>query len=99
MNKEMTREIVAMVRDIIADEYNADEIGDWEALTNWYSEMNRDLGDIAFAEHYSVAEVMAIVVSAMEQIHTDIERETNQAIEQAQWETRYYNERDYGGRL
>ena len=61
--------------------------------------MNRDLGDIAFAEHYSVVGIMEIIVSAMEQVHTDIERETNQAIEQAQWETRYYHERDYGGRL
>ena len=78
---------------------NANEIGDWEALTDWYSEMNRDLGDIAFAEHYSVAGIMEIIVSAMERVHTDIERETNQAIEQAQWETRYYHERDYGGRL
>ena len=99
MNKEMTREIVAMVRDIIAAEYNADEIGDWEALTNWSSEMDRDLDVVAFAEHYSVAGIMEIVVSAMEQVHTDIERETNEALEQARWETRYFNERDYGGRL
>lgn len=99
MNKEMTREIVAMVRDIIAVEYNSDEIGDWEALTNWYSEMNRDLDDVAFAEHYSVAEIVQVIVSAMQQVHTDIERETNEALKQALWETRYYNERDYGGRL
>lgn len=99
MNKEMTREIVAMVRDIIAVQYGADEIGDWEALTNWSSEIDRDLDNVAFAEHYSVAEIMEVIVSAMQQVHTDIERETNQAIEQAQWETRYYHERDYGGRL
>lgn len=99
MNKEMTREIVAMVRDIIAAQYCADEIGDWEALTNWSSEMDRDLDDVAFEQHYSVAEVMDVVVSAMRQVHADIERETNEALEQSRWETRYYHERDYGGRL
>ncbi len=99
MNKEMTREIVAMVRDIIAVEYGGDEIGDWEALTNWYSEVESDADDVSFERHHSVAEIVEIVVSAMRQVHADIERETNEALEQDRWETRYYHERDYGGRL
>ena len=99
MNKEMTREIVAMVRDLIAVEYGADEIGDWNALTNWYSEVERDADDVSFEQHYSVAEITEIVVAAMRQVHADIERETNEALEQDRWETRYYHERDYGGRL
>jgi hypothetical protein len=99
MNKEMTREIVAMVRDIIAVEYGADEIGDWNALTNWYSEVERDADDVSFERHYSVAEITKIVIDAMRQVHADIERETNEALRQERWETRYYNERDYGGRL
>ena len=98
MNKEMTREIVAMVRDIIAVQYGGDEIGDWEALTNWYAEVTRD-NDVAFEQHYSVAEIVEVIVSAMRQVHKDIERETNEALEQDRWETRYYHERDYGGRL
>lgn len=99
MNKEMTREIVAMVRDIITVQYLDDAIGSWEALTNWYSEMSRDLDDVAFEQHYSVAEVVEVIVSAMRQVYNDIERETNEALEQDRWETRYYHERDYGGRL
>lgn len=103
MNKEMTREIATMVRDIIAVQYGADEIGDWEALTNWYSEINRDTEDdlegLPFELHYSVTEVVDVVTSAMRQVYADIMRETNEALEQDSWETRYYSERDYGGRL
>lgn len=99
MNKEMTREIVAMVRDIIAAQYGGDEIGDWEALTNWYAEVTRDDDVVSFKQHYSIGEVTNLVVAAMRQVYNDIERETNEALEQDRWETRYYHERDYGGRL
>jgi hypothetical protein len=99
MNKEMTREIAAMVRDIIAVQYGGDEIGDWEALTNWWSEVSRDEDDCDFADHYSVKEVMEVIVNAMRQVYSDIERETNEALEQDRWETNYWNDRDYGGRL
>jgi len=35
----------------------------------------------------------------MAEIYKEIEKEIRDADEQARWETRYWHERDYGGRL
>jgi hypothetical protein len=35
----------------------------------------------------------------MKEIFEELETEVSDAENQAQWENRYYNERDYGGRL
>ena len=97
MNMETTTDITNMVRDIIAQVYGADELGEWEAIANWYGEVSDDECDLS--EHHSKAEVMEIIVTAMNKVYAQVEREIKEAEEQARWETRYWHERDYGGRL
>ena len=92
---ETTTNFTEMVRNIIADAYDAQNIGEWQALFNWYDETNRDK-----APHDTFADILNTrVIEAMTKIYKEIEKEIRDADEQARWETRYWHERDYGGRL
>jgi hypothetical protein len=92
---ETTTNFTEMVRGIIADAYDAQNIGEWQALFNWYDETNSDK-----APHDTFADILNTrVIEAMTKIYKEIEKETRDADEQARWETRYWHERDYGGRL
>lgn len=99
MSMKITTDITDMVRDLIAQEYGAEEVGEWEAIANWYSEVRRDKDECELKDHYSTAEIKEIIVMAMSKIYAQVEREIKEADEQARWETRYWHERDYGGRL
>jgi hypothetical protein len=102
----------ASIRHIIANLWGGDEIGEDEAIINWWSEVLEAEGECDLADHYSVVEVLDaiadfyrvvedkdVVVGAMRKIYAQIGREMRDAEEQARWETRYWHERDYGGRL
>ena len=92
---ETTTNFTEMVRNIIADAYDAQNIGEWQALFNWYDETNNDK-----APHDTFADILNTrVIEAMTKIYKEIEKEIRDADEQARWETRYWHERDYGGRL
>ena len=92
---EITTNFTKMVRNIIADAYDAQNIGEWQALFNWYDETNSDK-----APHDTFADILNTrVIEAMTKIYKEIEKEIRDAVEMARWETRYWHERDYGGRL
>ena len=92
---EITTNFTKMVRNIIADAYDAQNIGEWQALFNWYDETNSDK-----APHDTFADILNTrVIEAMTKIYKEIEKEIRDADEMARWETRYWHERDYGGRL
>ena len=84
-----------IVKGIIADAYDALNIVEWHALSNWYDETNSDK-----VAHDTFADILNTrVIEAMAEIYKEIEKEIRDADEQARWETRYWHERDYGGRL
>ena len=90
-----TTHFTEIVKGIIADAYDARNIGEWHALFNWYDETNSDK-----VAHDTFADILNTrVIEAMTEIYKEIEKEIRDANEQARWETRYWHERDYGGRL
>jgi hypothetical protein len=95
-----TTNFTEVIKQLIADEYDANNIGEWQALINWFSEVQEaeNVG-IGLRNHYSVAEIKSLIVGAMTEIYEMVEKEIRDADEQARWETRYWHERDYGGRL
>lgn len=97
---ETTTNFTEVIKQLIADEYDARNIGEWQALINWFSEVQeaQNVG-IGLKGHYSVAEIKSLIVEAMTEIYKEIEKEIRDADEQARWETRYWHERDYNGRL
>lgn len=97
---ETTTNFTEVIKQLIADEYDARNIGEWQALFNWYDEVReaQNVG-IGLKGHYTVADIKSLVVLAMTEIFEELETEIADAEKQAQWENRYYNERDYGGRL
>jgi L-fucose mutarotase/ribose pyranase (RbsD/FucU family) len=44
-------------------------------------------------------DLMAIMAEVSKELRERMEREYQSARKQADWETRYYSQRDYGGRL
>lgn len=97
---ETTTNFTEVIKQLIADEYDARNIGEWQALFNWYDEVReaQNVG-IGLKGHYTVADIKSLVIGAMTEIFKELETEISDAENQAQWENRYYNERDYGGRL
>lgn len=97
---ETTTNFTEVIKQLIADEYDARNIGEWQALINWFSEVQeaKNVG-IGIRNHYSVADIKSLVVDALTEIYETVETEIRDADEQARWETRYWHERDYGGRL
>lgn len=97
---ETTTNFTEVIKQLIADEYDARNIGEWQALINWFSEVQeaKNVG-IGLKGHYSVAEIKSLIVEAMTEVYEMVEKEIRDADEQARWETRYWHERDYGGRL
>lgn len=97
---ETTTNFTEVIKQLIADEYDARNIGEWQALINWFSEVQeaKNVG-IGLRGHYSVAEIKSLIVEAMTEVYEMVEKEIRDADEQARWETRYWHERDYGGRL
>jgi hypothetical protein len=97
---ETTTNFTEVIKQLIADEYDARNIGEWQALFNWYDEVReaQNVG-IGLKGHYTVADIKSLVIGAMTEIFKELETEIADAENQAQWENRYYNERDYGGRL
>ena len=95
-----TTNFTEVIKQLIGDEYDARNIGEWQALFNWYDEVReaQNVG-IGLGGHYTVAEIKSLVIEAMTEIFEELETEIADAEKQAQWENRYYNERDYGGRL
>jgi hypothetical protein len=97
---ETTTNFTEVIKQLIADEYDARNIGEWQALFNWYDEVREaQNGGIGIRNHYIVDDVKSLVIKAMKEIFEELETEVSDAENQAQWENRYYNERDYGGRL
>jgi hypothetical protein len=97
---ETTTNFTEVIKQLIADEYDARNIGEWQALFNWYDEVReaQNVG-IGIKNHGTVADIHSLVIGAMKKIFEELETEISDAEKQAQWENRYYNERDYGGRL
>jgi hypothetical protein len=97
---ETTTNFTEVIKQLIADEYDARNIGEWQALFNWYDEVReaQNVG-IGLKGHHTVADIKSLVIGAMTEIFEELETEIADAEKQAQWENRYYNERDYGGRL
>lgn len=95
MKTTLNPNFIQSVRQIIADAYDANNIGEWEALFNWYDETKNNK-----VAHDTFADILTTrVVEAMTEIYKEIEKEIRDANEQARWETRYWHERDYNGRL
>ena len=97
---ETTTNFTEVIKQLIADEYDARNIGEWQALFNWYDEVReaQNVG-IGLKGHHTVADIKSLVIGAMTEIFEELETEIADAEKQAQWENRYYNERDSGGRL
>jgi hypothetical protein len=75
----------------------------WHDLYDWYDEVR----DLDIADHYIIAELKELgvgytndeLITALNDIKVAIERDIREAEKQDRWETRYWHERDYGGRL
>jgi hypothetical protein len=75
----------------------------WHDLYDWYDEVR----DLDIADHYTIAELKELgvgytndeLITALNDIKVAIERDIREAEKQDRWETRYWSERDYGGRL
>ena len=60
-----------MVKGIIADAYDARNIGEWHALFNWYDETKSDK-----VAHDTFADILSTnLVEAMAEIYNEIEKE------------------------
>jgi hypothetical protein len=58
------------VRQIIADAYDARDIGEWQALLNWYNEAPNEIPHDSFADILNTR-----VIEAMAEIYNEIEKE------------------------
>jgi len=75
----------------------------WDNLYDWYDEVR----DLDISKHYTLAELRAVgvkyadedIIVALNDIRNAVERDIREAEKQDRWETRYWHERDYGGRL
>jgi len=75
----------------------------WNSIYDWYDEVR----DLDIADHYTIAELKELgvgytndeLITALNDIKVAIERDIREAEKQDRWETRYWHERDYGGRL
>lgn len=75
----------------------------WDSLYDWYGEVR----DMDITDHYTIRELKELgvgytndeLITALNDIKVAIERDIREAEEQDRWETRYWTERDYGGRL
>ena len=59
-----------VVRQIIADAYGARDIGEWQALLNWYNEAPNEIAHDSFADILNTR-----VIEAMAEIYNEIEKE------------------------
>jgi tetrahydromethanopterin S-methyltransferase subunit H len=75
----------------------------WDSIYDWYDEVR----DLDIADHYTIAELRAVgvkyadedIIVALTTLRNAVERDIREAEKQDRWETRYWSERDYGGRL
>ena len=58
------------VRQIIADAYGARDIGEWQALLNWYNEAPNEIAHDSFADILNTR-----AIEAMAEIYNEIEKE------------------------
>ena len=77
---ETTTNFTEVIKQLIADEYDARNIGEWQALFNWYDEVReaRNVG-IGIKNHYTVADIHSLVIEAMKEIFEELETEISDA--------------------